>query len=795
MKITDKIAKHKPNNSVMKIWAVSYTAIFVIPLIVSILVYSMSSNMIRRQVHLAGELSLQNVKSQMDSEIIKIMNNSFEVRYQNDFAWLSEAESFARADAYKLKLAVESLLSTQVIKESIDTIYLHFKSSDIVVSSINTQSADRYYDYNYHEFPTCKDEWLTLIRGDYQKGRIEAIRLDKQNHSRTEIYFIKSTQSVDSRYTYNTMVRFSNKALSAIFNSKTIFEDCILAMLDENGNILYSPHRFDLPPDISERVALSPLNGGGVTETRINDIPYVVIHAASDVIDVNYLLMVSQEAFYTQYAAMRYMIFVVVGLALLVGIFVIILALRINYNPLRRLMSTLRSDDFLDLGESKGNEFQRISRAIESLHSEKSEADRILYQKDIALRRSLISRMLHGIEQFGLTTAEAMEQHGVCFESEFFAVVSVAVDDMNISRVLDKNEMFEDELQRTHIARRRVSYVSENMIGELLAEFTTCYSTVADGMVSVLLNLPANDLQAYKTAVNSAAGTITSLMQENFGTTLTVAASNILSGMPNIPEAYSQIAYTLEYSQSFEDNQAVFYVDIEELSTGSFYYSIATERQLAALYETGNTADICALVNEIFDRNTGEYNINTDIAKFLASNILGTLFKSPELSPSRNNTDLMPTMKNAATIHSSKSVEEVRARLLEILEQYFSLSFDAGKQSCSRGPESVCEQIESYVHENYADQNLSVSTLAEALGLNAAYTSRIMRRVHGIGLLDYINSHRITKAKQLLLSSEDYTVEDVASRVGFATSKTFTRCFKKYAGTTPGKFKDERYSD
>ncbi len=51
----------------------------------------------------------------------------------------------------------------------------------------------------------------------------------------------------------------------------------------------------------------------------------------------------------------------------------------------------------------------------------------------------------------------------------------------------------------------------------------------------------------------------------------------------------------------------------------------------------------------------------------------------------------------------------------------------------------------------------------------------------------YLNNLRIEKAKQLL-STGFYTTNDIATRTGFHDVYYFSKVFKKFTGTTPGKY-------
>ena len=73
------------------------------------------------------------------------------------------------------------------------------------------------------------------------------------------------------------------------------------------------------------------------------------------------------------------------------------------------------------------------------------------------------------------------------------------------------------------------------------------------------------------------------------------------------------------------------------------------------------------------------------------------------------------------------------------------------------------------------------------LGLNATYISRVFLANTGEGLLNYINRYRVEKAKALL-ANPSLTVESAGAMVGFGSSNSFIRVFRKYEYMTPGQY-------
>ncbi len=91
------------------------------------------------------------------------------------------------------------------------------------------------------------------------------------------------------------------------------------------------------------------------------------------------------------------------------------------------------------------------------------------------------------------------------------------------------------------------------------------------------------------------------------------------------------------------------------------------------------------------------------------------------------------------------------------------------------------------MYSSYMDPALSVTTLAEHIGVSDTYFRRIFKRSVGRRPLDYLNELRISYAAEHL-ESGFYSVESVADMCGFADPKYFSTVFKQYRGVSPSTY-------
>ena len=104
--------------------------------------------------------------------------------------------------------------------------------------------------------------------------------------------------------------------------------------------------------------------------------------------------------------------------------------------------------------------------------------------------------------------------------------------------------------------------------------------------------------------------------------------------------------------------------------------------------------------------------------------------------------------------------------------------------------QKLLERIDAYIQANCYDNNFSLVSLADHMNLTPTYLSSFFKEKMGENLVDRIARLRMTKAKELLLTTSA-NVSEIALQVGYASSGTFIRGFKKLEGVTPTQYRRE----
>lgn len=97
------------------------------------------------------------------------------------------------------------------------------------------------------------------------------------------------------------------------------------------------------------------------------------------------------------------------------------------------------------------------------------------------------------------------------------------------------------------------------------------------------------------------------------------------------------------------------------------------------------------------------------------------------------------------------------------------------------------EHLENYVQTNLR-ASLTLDSAAAEMYFSRAQFARIMRRETGKSFNEFLAERRLEEAKRLLLNSQ-WTVNSIASLIGFKSACYFRIFFKKHVGLTPTEFR------
>jgi AraC-like DNA-binding protein len=106
--------------------------------------------------------------------------------------------------------------------------------------------------------------------------------------------------------------------------------------------------------------------------------------------------------------------------------------------------------------------------------------------------------------------------------------------------------------------------------------------------------------------------------------------------------------------------------------------------------------------------------------------------------------------------------------------------------------EMVCDHLHHLMKNEklYTELDLTIDTIASRLSVTPHQLSQLLNERLNTDFRNYINSFRVARAKELLVSESMASILSVCYSVGFGSKSAFNSAFKKITGINPTKYRE-----
>ncbi len=108
----------------------------------------------------------------------------------------------------------------------------------------------------------------------------------------------------------------------------------------------------------------------------------------------------------------------------------------------------------------------------------------------------------------------------------------------------------------------------------------------------------------------------------------------------------------------------------------------------------------------------------------------------------------------------------------------------------NKSTKSFVNQAVEYVHNNYADEELSLDSVCSELGVSNSYFSTIFKKETGKPFISYLTDYRMDKAVEMLVGTNEKSYI-IAKNTGYTDPNYFSYVFKRRFGVSPSKYRTE----
>lgn len=271
-------------------------------------------------------------------------------------------------------------------------------------------------------------------------------------------------------------------------------------------------------------------------------------------------------------------------------------------------------------------------------------------------------------------------------------------------------------------------------------------------------------------------------IQQYLNLSVSFGIGPVIDDFSHFRTAFLKAAEALEFRLYNGKGSINIYQNIGE--TKDDVYSWPTEKALRELVEDGKITQAKTLIFEIITQIEANGKIAPSKVKRELIEILNTL-SSLMKQYGGELEDLMDLggMDPYRSLEGTDTLIEIQDWFERFLNQYGGALSDLKVRRFGR---EISKSLE-YINQHYAD-DLTLTEIAGYIGLNETYFSHLFKKTTGVNFTDYVNSLRIDKAKEIL-RTEDYSIYQVAEKVGYTNISYFSRIFKQWVGVGPFEYK------
>lgn len=744
--------------SIFYSWLFSYVIIILIPILSSIIIFIYNNNIVDKQLLVHSETLSRFVMDEYDAIVTENLKAS-SIIASDDITKELFAIDLPLTPEERLRLhlnySIVQPYYTQFYNSSSKTsIYFYLENCDYIIG-------DRQYNPFIME---PRDAFLSMYGSDaLYEDWMAALHHDSEPtylQIGNNILYIMPYKP-DGQYKGAFVIARENAATSEfIFSSASSPLSMEYAVFNSDENCIYSTSM--LSSVSSEQLHLY---AGRSDTIRLNGKRYMLHLNTSSKTGLSYIVGVSNSDSEQLLKTLRLIETLMIIIPIAICFYLVWFVTKRNYIPLEQVLQEIRPFAPKKAAYT-ANGFDLLKNIVSSIVTENIEMNERFTRYSSELRNNMLHELLIGRTDYAAPTDELLESYDIRFIGDKFAVV--------VFHIESYEALFTDSENISESSKlNMVQFIFTNAFEELANKEHSGYMINAGGKPVLIVSFSDENSADAEEWLYETVSYLKTFIAENFSVYFTAAISNIHKYTHGIAVAYSEVLKALDYKSVMESNTIITQKSLEStnINTGTYAYSYNTEQLLANYITTADYDSAKTLVYKLLDSAS-----SADMRRCLVFNLCSTVIKLLETS------GLEDYSQDIDNLIKFETIDDVKGTLLLVIQK---LCESKKEQKGNR----LNARVKALVEKEYANPELNIGYISDALGLHHVYLSSAFKSYSGEGLLDYINKIRIEHSLPLL-ADLGLSVEEVSEKVGYSTSKTFIRTFKKIKGVTPAKYRE-----
>ncbi|GGD51855.1 helix-turn-helix domain-containing protein [Paenibacillus nasutitermitis] len=658
----------------------------------------------------------------------------------------------------------------QILKQSNDYIYSVYmvdQGKRMILTSDNIQyNPDNFYDKEWNvslktlsEFPTVMDIRESKARDGGSKAVIP-------------VFF---TLSIPGNYL------IVNLDVDSIYNSIVSKLDIKLGnsffVMSETGQMMLYDGRNELNVMIgADHNFLELLDTKGESSSYEHEYKgrkMLVTTQKSDSLGWTFVTAAALDELYKSVSTMSSMIILICFLLVAATGLFAVAATRNLYNPVRHLLQFINKNvdpdsHKVDPDQRELGEFGTIRGSLEAAFEDRRSLQIRLKEGLPANQEKFIHMIIRKHSLAVEDISERLKFLSLDLKLEGIALMLISPEESDRKGKSVENEKLRNlklvDIVESHIPEERKRIVMEFI----------------EDMFIVLVNCTPHDFsdnfQLAKHIIHQA--------EEHLGIRCSIGIGEYCEDIFTLGKSYEQAKEALRYRSMTGSCEVIYIEDVRLEGTPLFIYPKDREAMLIHSLINGDLPEAMQSYREMMKEiRAYEGRVHYHQIKHAFIQLLGRFVATAGEMRADMNTLLQEKDNLFSLLLQKNDWNEIMAWFEEIIKK---LSDHIGNAFREKNNRHIVEAMR--ILEADCGGTISLSTVAEKLGLNPSYLSRIFKEDRGETFSEYLTRNRIERSKRMIAET-DMKIKEVGEHVGYYKTNYFIKLFKEYTGMTPGEYR------
>lgn len=733
----------------------SFTLVFIVPFLISIMFYVSSLQQTQRSAIDLNNQVLTSASERVDLRLQEVNQVAHEiVRNPAVRTFQGKTAGFSYPNSYKMIEVRSSLSNYTMTQYFVDEYFILFNASQIVMNNSFIYQYDQFFS-QYLVFPeSIREDIVQSIRSrSLTAGLHPAQDITLLGNQGRYLTLLQPLLDLGDGY---LCILINEETLTSMFRSINLGDTGCVYILGEKGELLTSVTgtACDLSATrqaIEAYVQRFPGQTAFSLPTANGEM--LVNQLFTDTNGLTYISAQPMSIVLAQVNVYQRLMLIGIAASLIIGLLLCYYQARQLSKPMFSLMDAVGLND-----DSSKELLNVVGDMVVTLRANNENLNKLAQEHRALLRSSFTSRLLRG--SFASETEALHICQYVCPENASFTFARTLLLHLQAPAAEDEEEQ---RLKLLGSMKLSLKDVLETVLPGCLS-----YDLDEETLALILFDREQEEIDALFQQMLSMCPPYLRDHLSAFG------GRQCKPPLPKISRSFESARITMMIHQlsPAEHKAAIIWAD-KRFSAMQYFYPADMRYRLTENIIHGMQNEVESTLNELFHVNLVEHPVQPAIFRLFVSELLSTAVSCvPLLSRGIDEEDLAERIV-AITNAPAKCQCALLTDFLQLLTSC------AESNQCKTAGQ--INQVKQYIEANFRDSSLSLASIAEIFSLNPSVLSTAFKQQTGKNLSSYLEELRIREAQHLLRTTS-WTINRIAEETGYLSASSFCRAFRRCTG-------------